>query len=341
VQQFVDGRLTQEALVKVYFEDEIDITAIRGERIAIIGYGNQGRAQGMNLRDSGLHVHIGTLNDASWKQAEAGGFGVFDVGEAVRRADMVLLLVPDQVQAELYRDAIAPNLSAGKLLGFAHGYNIYYGLIQPPPDVDVVMVAPRMIGVKVRELYLAGSGAPAYVAVHQDATGRAWARAMGLAAGIGAAKGGAIEQTFAQETELDLFCEQFVWAAITRTLIGSFEFLVAEGYDPEVAVLELYASGEAGEVVAEMARTGFFKQMHFHSNTSQYGTLSRGPEVFPESIRETMRAALDVIRGGAFAREWSAEQEAGYPVFRRLWREAEASAMQQAEAALHRSMRLE
>ena len=321
--------------MKIYFEEDADLSVLQQERIAVIGYGNQGRAQALNMRDQGLHVIVGTLRDASWETACTDGFEVCGPAEAVSKGDVICLLVPDQVQAEMYHRDVAPNLGPGKMLDFAHGYNIHYGFIKPPADVDVVMVAPRMIGVKVREIFQAGSGAPAYVAVQQDATGRAKARALALAKGIGATRGGAIELSFEAETVLDLFCEQFVWAAITRTIITSFEFLVSQGYDPEIAVLELYASGEAGEVLHEMAHTGFFEQMHFHSNTSQYGTLSRGPSVLDDTIKEKMRAVLEDLRLGTFAREWELEGMTGYPVFKRLWSRALAHPMQQAETSLH------
>jgi ketol-acid reductoisomerase len=239
--------------------------------------------------------------------------------------------VPDEVQRHVYAESIAPHLTAGKTLCFAHGFNIHFGLIRPPAEVDIIMVAPRMIGSAVRQRFLDETGSPAYVAVGQDASGRAWPMTLAVARGIGATRAGAIETTFEQETVLDLFLEQATWAALTRALVLSFEVLVEEGFDPEMAALELYGSYEAAEVLREMAQRGFFHQMHLHSRTSQYGTLSRGPRVLPDSIKGTFRQALEEIRSGRFAEEWRQEQEAGYPNFRRLWEEAEAHPMNKAE----------
>jgi ketol-acid reductoisomerase len=239
--------------------------------------------------------------------------------------------VPDEVQRHVYAESIAPHLGAGKTLCFAHGFNIHFGLIRPPAEVDVVMVAPRMIGSAVRQRFLDGVGSPAYVAVGQDASGRAWPTALAIARGIGCTRAGAIETTFAEETEIDLFLEQGTWAAISRALILSFDVLVEEGFDPEMVALELYGSYEAAEVLREMAERGFFRQMRLHSRTSQYGTLSRGPRVLPDSLKRTYRRVLNEIRSGKFAREWRREQEAGYPNFRRLWEEAEAHPMNAAE----------
>jgi ketol-acid reductoisomerase len=325
--------------MKVLSESDVDLSVLDQTQIAVIGYGNQGRAQSRNMRDQGLDVLVGTLRDASWELAQADGFEVHPPAEAARLADVICLLVPDEVQAEVYNQSIAPHLSRGKVLDFAHGYNVHYGFIRPPADVDVVMVAPRMIGIKVRALFEAGSGAPAYVAVWQDASGHALERALALAAGIGATRAATIDLTFAEETELDHFCEQVVWAAITRIFLTSFEFLVEQGYDPEVVALELYASGEAGEIVQEMADIGFFEQMRFHSRTSQYGTLSRGPVVLDDAIKERMRVGLDQIRNGTFAREWELERMTGFPVFNRLWARALAHPLNDAETRLRDNLK--
>jgi ketol-acid reductoisomerase len=317
--------------VKIYRDADADPAALAGRTVAVIGYGNQGRAQALNLRDSGVAVVVGGIEDEYTRQARDDGFSVFPIAKAAAQGHILLLLVPDEVQRHVYTGSIAPRLTAGKTLCFAHGFNIHFGLIRPPAEVDVVMVAPRMFGSAVRQRFLDGTGSPAYVGVWQDASGRAWPTALALARGIGATRAGAIETTFAQETEIDLFLEQATWAAITRALILSFEVLAEDGFDPEMAALELYGSYEAAEVLHAMAEQGFFHQMRLHSRTSQYGTLSRGPRVFPDSRKRTFRRVLEEIRSGRFARQWRREQEAGYPNFRRLWEEAQAHPMNAAE----------
>lgn len=317
--------------MKIYRDEDADLAALTDKTVAVIGYGNQGRAQALNLRDSGVRVLVGGIEDEAAERARADGFSVRPIAEAAAEGDVIALLIPDEVQRHVYRESIHPQTREGKTLDFAHGFNIRFGLIEPPPEVDVIMVAPRMIGSGVRQRFLEGSGSPAYVGVDQDASGRVWQTALALAKGIGATRAGAVETTFAQETELDLFLEQATWAAITRALVLSFEVLAEEGFDPEMLALELYASYEASEVMAEMARTGFFKQMRLHSQTSQYGTLSRGPRVLPDSFKDTFRTVLEEIRSGRFAREWEREQEEGYPTFRRLREEAMAHPMNAAE----------
>jgi ketol-acid reductoisomerase len=317
--------------VKIYRDEDADLAPLAGRTIAVIGYGNQGQAQALNLRDNGINVIVGGIEDEYARRAQDDGFTVLPIAEATAQGDVLIFVVPDEVQRVVYAESMAPHLTAGKTLCFAHGFNIHFGLIVPPPGVDVVMVAPRMIGSAVRQRFLDKTGSPAYVAVWQDASGRAWPTTLAVARAIGATRAGAIETTFERETELDLFLEQATWAAISRALILSFEVLVDEGFDPEMAALELYGSYEAAEVLREMAQRGFFRQMRLHSRTSQYGTLSRGPRVLPDSIKSTFRRALDEIRSGRFAREWRQEQEAGYPNFRRLWEEAEAHPMNKAE----------
>jgi ketol-acid reductoisomerase len=317
--------------VKVYRDEDADLTALADRTVAVIGYGNQGRAQALNLRDSGVSVTVGGIEDDYTRRARDDGFTVLPIAEAAAGGDIILLLVPDEVQRNVYAESIADRLTSGKTLCFAHGFNINFALIQPPAEADVVMVAPRMIGSAVRQRFLDGAGSPAYVGVWQDASGQAWPTALALAKGIGATRAGAIETTFAQETEVDLFLEQATWAAISRALILSFEVLVEDGFDPEMAALELYGSYEAAEVLHAMAEQGFFHQMRLHSRTSQYGTLSRGPRVLPDSMKQTFGRVLEEIRSGRFADEWRREQEAGYPNFRRLWEQAEAHPMNAAE----------
>jgi ketol-acid reductoisomerase len=292
------------------------------------------------LRDSGLKVVIGALRDESAQKAESDGFQVWSLAEAVEQSDVLSLLIPDEVQRQVYDEVVGQRLHAGQTLNFAHGYNIHFRLILPSRDVDVIMVAPRMIGAIVRESYEQGGGAPAYVAVAQDASGHALQTALAFARGIGATRAGALKTTFAQETELDLFHEQGLWPLLVRTMLAAYDFLVASGFPPEMVALEMYGSEEASEVLREMARVGFFKQMRFHSQTSQYGTLLRAHDVpFVSDIRTFMEKAMQGIRDGSFAEEWRREQAAGYPLFSQLRAQAEAHPLNKAEETMRGLLR--
>ncbi len=326
--------------MEAFYDKDADLDILKNKTLGIIGYGNQGRAQALNLRDSGLRIIIGCLRDESARQAEADGFKVHPIAEATEQADVVSLLIPDEVQRQVYDEVIGRRLRPGQALNFAHGYNIHFGLIVPPKQVDVIMVAPRMIGAVVREAYVRGGGAPAFVAVQQDASGYALQTALALARGIGATRSGVLKTTFAQETELDLFQEQGLWPVLTRTMLIAFEFLVEKGFPPEMVALEMYGSEEGAEILREMARMGFFKQMKLHSQTSQYGTLSRGRELpLAPQIRAFMERAMAGIRSADFAEEWRREQAAGYPVFKELWARAEAHPLNQAEERMRRLLK--
>jgi ketol-acid reductoisomerase len=326
--------------MEAYFDADADLGLLRKSTLGIIGYGNQGRAQALNLRDSGLKVVVGALRDESAQRAESDGFSVVSVAQAAEESDLLSLLIPDEVQRQVYDEVLQPKVRSGLTLNFAHGYNIHYGLIIPPKGVDVIMVAPRMIGTVVREAYVHGGGVPAFVAVAQDASGRALQTALALAKGIGATRAAALQTTFAQETELDLFHEQGLWPVLVRTLLTAYEFLVSNGFPPEMVALEMYGSEEAAEVFREMARVGFFKQMRFHSQTSQYGTLSRANEVpFAPDIRASMEKAMQGIRDGSFAEEWRREQRANYPLFNQLRAEAEEHPLNKAEERMHQLLR--
>jgi ketol-acid reductoisomerase len=318
--------------VKVLGEADADLRRLAGKRVAVIGYGNQGRAQALNLRDSGIEVIVGSVRDESAEEAERDGFEVLPIAEACRKSDVIALLIPDEVQTRVYGESVAPALRRGSTLLFAHGYNIHFRRIVPPEDVDVILVAPRMIGVHVRTSFVQGRGAPAYIAVDQDASGSARATALAWAKGIGATRAGVLETTFAQETELDLFAEQATWPIIVRDLLLSYEVLVEAGFPPEMVALELYGSGESSEIFRQMARRGLFRQMRLHSQTSQYGTLSRGGRMLPDEEKSRFRRALEEIRSGAFAREWTEEQEKGYPNFEELRKRASEHPLNQAEA---------
>lgn len=327
--------------MRAFYDADAPLEPLKNKTVGIIGYGNQGRAQALNLRDSGLRVLVGGLRDETARQAEADDFDVLSVADATQRADVLAVLIPDEVQRQVYDDTISRHLRPGQTLDFAHGYNIHFKLIVPPPDVDVIMVAPRMIGTIVRESFVAGKGAPAFIAVQQDATGHARETALAFARGIGATRASALETTFAHETELDLFQEQGLWPLLVRTMLTAFEFLAASGFPPEMVALEMYGSEEGAEIFREMARVGFFKQMRFHSQTSQYGTLSRAGQIpFQMEMREFMKKALEGIRDGRFADEWRREREAGYPAFTRLRQQADAHAMNQAEEEMRRLLRV-
>ena len=326
--------------MEAYYDADASLEGLKTKTVGIIGYGNQGRAQALNLRDSGIQVIVGALRDKTARQAEVDGFAVLSVVTAVERVDVLALLIPDEVQQKVYNEVIGKRLRAGQTLDFAHGYNIHFGLITPPEDVDVIMVAPRMIGTIVRERYQQGAGAPAYVAVHQDATGHALETTLALARGIGATRAGVFKTTFGQETELDLFLEQGLWPLLTRAMITAYEVLVEKGLPPEMVALDMYGSEEASEILREMARVGFFKQMKFHSQTSQYGTLSRSRQIpFAPEMREFMELAMASLRDGRFAEEWRQEQERDYPVFREIRAQAEMHPLNEAEARMRQLLK--
>ncbi|PSP86128.1 ketol-acid reductoisomerase [Halobacteriales archaeon QS_1_68_17] len=303
----------------VYRDEDADLSVLDDRTIAIVGYGNQGRAQALNLRDSGVDdVVVGNREDSSWEQAEADGFPVYGIGEAVDRADVIFLLVPDEVQPEIYRERIEPNLEAGDVLNFASGYNITYGFIDPPESVDVVMVAPRMIGETVRELYLEDDGAPALVAVDQDASGEAEDVVLGLAKGIGATRSGAIDSDFESETVTDLMTEQALFPVFVNALLTKYEVEVEAGVAPETVLMEQYLSKEMSHIFEKAATMGLVEQLSLHSQTSQYGQLRFAAEFDRGPLREFMQGRLEEIRNGRFATEWTLEQQADYPQYGRL-----------------------
>jgi len=299
-------------------DDQATLAPLEGKTVSVIGYGNQGRAQALNLRDSGLTVIVGNRGDAYRQQAVADGFDAHLPAEAAEKGDVLLLLVPDEAQRELYENDIRPNIEAGNVLVFAHGYNLYYDFIEAPEGVDVVMVAPRMIGHGVRELFEKGSGASSYCAVHVDATGTARDTCLAIAKAIGSLRVGSIMSSVALETEIDLFMEQATWAGMVRVLTMTFEVLVEAGFPPEIVCHETWGSKEAAMIFEAAADTGLLKQMPLHSQTSQFGQLSRGEMVIDDGLRERFRARLKEIQNGTFAREWEMERLLGYPHFKKL-----------------------
>lgn len=328
--------------MKVFYEKDADLAALSGKTIVVIGYGNQGRAQALNLRDSRLNVVVGNIDDAYKETAVKDGFVPVSIEEAARQGDILMILIPDEVQPAVYQQSIAPYLTAGKTVSFASGYNIRFALIAPPKDVDVIMMAPRTIGRQVRIAFENGSGVNADVDVWQDVSGNAWPVTLGLAKGTGCTRAGAFHTSFATETDLDLFSEQGLWPAIFDCLVISFELLVEKGYPAEAVALELYASAEAADIFLAMAQRGIFEQMRFHSPTAQYGVLSRRLDSTGSSaaLRKRMEETLTKIQNGEFSREWTREQAGGYPSFNRLKEEAFSHPLNDADREVRRLLEL-
>jgi ketol-acid reductoisomerase len=304
-------------MTTIYHDADADLGALAGQTIAVVGYGNQGRAQAQNLRDSGLDVVIGNLRDGYHDQAVADGFEVLPIEAACERADVVMLLIPDEVMPEVYAQRIAPGLRAGDLLCFASGYNVAFDLVDPAPELDVVLLAPRMIGVGVRDAYVAGRGFPSFVGVHRDASGTAKARMLALCRGVGSTRGGCIEMSMHDEATLDLFTEQGFGPAFGRVMMTAVDLLVEAGYPPEAVLVELYLSGEFAYSLEKIREVGMLKQMDFHSHTSQYGSVTRGARFLAlhGAIHAKMAEVLDEIRSGKFAEEWSGQREQAEQLF--------------------------
>jgi ketol-acid reductoisomerase len=291
---------------------------LKGQRIAIVGYGSQGRAHALNLRDSGFDVIVGARKTgASWEKAKSDGLRVAEPDKAAAEADLVALLTPDMQQPQVYRDAIAQHLRPGGALLFAHGFNVHYKQIEPTSHWDVILVAPKGPGALVRREYEQGHGVPCIVAVHQDSTGKALARAEGYAQGIGSSRGGVINTTFAEETETDLFGEQAVLCGgVTELVVQGFETLVEAGYQPEVAYFECM---HELKLIVDLLHEGGLAKMHqFISETAQYGDLTRGPRIINSETRQRMREVLNEVRSGQFAREWVAEYKSGNTQYRAM-----------------------
>jgi ketol-acid reductoisomerase len=297
-------------MTKIYYDQDADGAAIAGQTIASIGYGNQGRSQALNLRDSGCTVIVGNIDDDYCERARSDGFETMPIADAAARADILMMLIPDEIMPEVYEREIAAQLTEGDMLNFSSGYNIAFDLITPPPIVDVTLIAPRMIGPGVRDTYVSGEGFPSFVGVHQDATGRALARMLAMARAMGSTRAGCIEMTMHAEATLDLFTEQAFGPAFGSVLLTAVETLVNAGYPPEAVLLELILSGEFEYTFAKIREVGMLEQMDYHSTTSQYGSLSRGIR-FAELIgplQERMQKVLGEIQSGEFADEWSRNQ---------------------------------
>lgn len=311
----------------IYRDSDADLGLLLDKTIAIIGYGNMGSAMALNLRDSAFPVLIGNADDSYAQQAYRDGFEVIPIADAASRADVILLLLPDEIAAQVYVHAISPGLQPGNALAFASGYNITFGFIEPPSFVDVVLIAPQAVGQQVREGYVEGSGFPSFVAVQQDTTGHAWERVLAIAKALGALRGGALELTFQQETELDLFTQQALLPALHSALQTALEVLIREGFPPEAVLLSQYLSGELGYIVSQWALDGLVTSLDMHNQTAQYGMLSRIERFKEVKLKRQMESALDTIRTGAFAQEWAADFADGYPRLRTLRRQIEALAI--------------
>ncbi|MCS7113496.1 MAG: ketol-acid reductoisomerase [Candidatus Bathyarchaeota archaeon] len=326
-------------MARIFYDEDAVLSILDGSTVGIIGYGNQGRAWAMNLRDSGVQVIVGNVRDSYWDRAVADGFHVYGISEAVERSDIVCILIPDEVQKTVYRSQVEPYMKSNGMIVFAHGFSIRYGLINPRRDVDVALLAPRMIGVGVRKLYESGYGAPAFVAVKQDATGVAWPKILALAKALGFTRAGVIESSFEEETELDLFTEQAVMPIIISTFLKAYEILVSRGYSVEAVLTELIASGELIEVFRQVCKLGLMSQLILHSKTSQYGQLSRIGR-YIDRIHEPMVRSLEEIASGVFSEEWVREQELGYLNFRRLLEEALSLQIEKDSEDLRRRLRI-
>src|SRR5262245_25626234 len=329
-------------MARIYHDEDADLAALAGATLAVVGYGNQGRSQALNLRDSGIPVVVGTLHDASFARAEADGFEALPVSEACARAAGALVLVPDEVMPEVWRDGVAPNLEAGDLAVFASGYNVAFGLIAPAPELDVALVAPRMIGAGVRDAYVSGAGFPSFVGVHQDATGRARERMLAVAKAIGSTRAGCIEMSMHDEASLDLFTEQAFGPAFGRVMMTAVQLLVEAGYPPEAVLLELYLSGELSYSMEKMRELGMTRQMDLHSHTSQYGTATRGARFvdLEGPLRERMGRVLEEIRSGGFAEEWSRNREHAQRIFERVREARDRMPIARWEEAARRAFRI-
>lgn len=305
-------------MLKIYYEKDADISVLKGKKIAVIGYGSQGHAQAQNLRESGFDVMVSTRTGTpNYQLAVKHGFKPVSVDEAAKQGDVIQILLPDETQKAVYESQIRPHLKDGKTLCFSHGFNIHFGQVVPPANIDVIMVAPKSPGHLVRSEFEKGGGVPCLMAIHQDATGTARKKAMAYAHGIGGTRAGVIETTFAEETETDLFGEQVVLCGGAAALVkAGFETLVEAGYQPELAYFECM---HELKLIVDLFYQGGLNYMRYSvSNTAEYGDLTRGPRIVTEETKKEMKRILTEIQSGQFAREWILENQAGRPVFNAL-----------------------
>ncbi len=325
-------------MAKRYYEKDGDLATLKGLKVAIVGYGSQGHAHALNLRDSGVDVIVSDLPGSdNWNKAVAAGLPVVPTAEAAQAGDMIMVLVADHLQPAVYEKDIAPYLKAGKTLMFAHGFNIHFRTIVPPPDVDVSMIAPKAPGHRVRELFIEDVGVPALVAVHQNPSGKALERALAYALALGTLKAGVIETTFKEETESDLFGEQAVLCGGCSALIqAGFETLVDAGYAPEIAYFECL---HELKLIVDLIYEGGLSYMRFSvSDTAEYGDYTRGPRVINQQVREEMKKLLAEIQSGEFAREWIEENQTGRKNFLKMREAAHDSRIERVGAELRKMM---
>ena len=325
-------------MAKRYYEQDGNVSLLKGKTIGIIGYGSQGHAHALNLRDSGLEVVVGLPESSkSRAKAESAGLRVLSTADAAKAADTMMVLVPDHVQGDLYKSDIAPHLTAGKTLMFAHGFNIHFGQIDPPADVDVSMIAPKAPGHRVRELFVEGVGVPALVAVHRNPSGKATENALAYAMGLGCLKAGVIETTFKEETESDLFGEQAVLCGGASELIrAGFETLVEAGYAPEIAYFECL---HELKLIVDLIYEGGLGYMRFSvSDTAEYGDYTRGPRIVNEQTRAEMKKILGEIQSGQFARDWINENKTGRKKFLAMREAAQNQPVEKVGAELRKMM---
>ncbi len=325
-------------MAKIYYDSDADLTLLSGKVVGIIGYGSQGHAHAQNLRDSGCQVVVAEAEGTpGWKSAKEAGFEVLAAAEVAKKADIIVMLVPDTLQRDIYYRSIEGGLMAGKMLMFAHGFNIHYGQISPQSDIDVTMIAPKSPGHMLRRLYTEGIAPPALVAVEQDASGRAKNIALAYAKGIGCSRAGVIETTFAEETETDLFGEQAVLCGGVSSLIkAGFETLVDAGYQPEIAYFEIL---HELKLIIDLIYQGGLSYMRYSvSDTAEYGDYTRGPRVIDDLVREEMGQILAEIQDGSFAKEWILENQAGRPVYNALKRMDAEHMIEEVGAELRKMM---
>ena len=325
-------------MAKTYHDADADLSIIQGKKVAIIGYGSQGHAHALNLKDSGVDVHVGLRADSkNTEKAQKAGLEVTSVREAAQWADLIMILTPDELQGAIYSEEIAPELTAGKALVFAHGFNIRFGVIQPPPNVDVFLVAPKAPGHRVREVFTEGGGTPGLIAIEQDATGQAHALALSYAKGIGCTRAGVLETTFKEETETDLFGEQAVLCGGTAELVkAGFGTLVDAGYQPEIAYFECLH--ELKLIVDLMYRGGLAYMRHSISNTAEWGDYQSGKRVVSPEVRQEMKRILTDIQDGTFANKFIAEYKSGNQTFNQIRKEEAAHPIEQVGATLRAAM---
>jgi ketol-acid reductoisomerase len=325
-------------MATIYYDKDCDIELLTGKVIGVVGYGSQGHAQAQNLRDSGCRVVVAELEGSpGWQKAKDDGFEVSAAAEMAKEADIIVMLAPDTLQANIYRQAIEGEISAGKMLMFAHGFNIHYGQIVPPADIDVTMIAPKCPGHMLRQLYTEGIGPPALVAVQQDASGKARDIALAYAKGIGCSRAGVLETTFAEETETDLFGEQAVLCGgVTSLVKAGFDTLVEAGYQPEIAYFECM---HELKLIVDLFYQGGFNYMRYSvSDTAEYGDYTRGPRVIDDMVIDEMTEILAEIQDGSFAKEWILENQAGRPVYNALKRMESEELIEEVGAELRQMM---